>query len=128
MCVSAPASNNRHSRTSSSPTEALDGGFPLVLIDCLIAGRPVLATDVGEIEYMLRGKKGLAGDLVGLNDWEIPIDDLAAKIAKAATDRDYYDAMMAAIAPAMEKFDLELMLDKYTTIYRRLTAHRDADG
>ena len=109
------------------PSKFKGESFPLVLIDCLLAGRPVLATNVGEIEYMLNGSSGFAGDLVALNDWNIPIDELAQKMARAASDRDYYQTMMSAIAPAMEKFDLELMQQRYATVYCQLVKARDGN-
>ena len=35
--------------------------FPLVIIECLNAGTPVLASDIGEIRYMLTNDQGIAG-------------------------------------------------------------------
>ena len=48
------------------PSRFKGESFPLVLIDCLLSGKPVLASDVGEIRYMLDSTDGLAGELFDL--------------------------------------------------------------
>lgn len=47
---------------------------PLVVIDCLLAGKPVLASDIGEIRGMLDSPEGLAGQLFSLRDWELDLE------------------------------------------------------
>src|SRR5690606_2002964 len=46
---------------------------PLVLIDCLRSGKPVIASNVGEIRQMLVAGDGIAGELFDLDNWEIDI-------------------------------------------------------
>ena len=48
------------------PSRFKGESFPLVLIDCVLSGKPVLASDVGEIRYMLDSTDGLAGELFDL--------------------------------------------------------------
>ena len=59
---------------------------PLVLIDCLLSGKPVLASDIGEIRHMLDSDDGLAGELVDLEEWEIPVE--------ATPENDAADSIM----------------------------------
>lgn len=94
--------------------------FPLVLIDCLLAGRPVLATDAGEIEYMLSSDKGKAGIIVPLENWEIPIEELADAMVAAATDTRLYQSVSDSVDAARIKFDPSLMVKKYSSIYEEL--------
>ena len=43
------------------PSKFRGESFPLVIIECLQTGRPVLASDIGEVSYMLDSGDGLAG-------------------------------------------------------------------
>lgn len=93
--------------------------FPLVLIECLQSGRPMIASAIGEIPRMLAAPDGtLAGDLQPLDNWQVPIDDLAARIAAFATDPARLAAATAAVPAAAAKFDPALMRAAYARVYR----------
>lgn len=98
---------------------------PLVLIDCLWAGRPVLASHIGEIPGMLQGDGGLAGALFDLDDLSIDVERLAELIARLAVDKDAYAGMMAEVEHAVRRFDPEVMVGKYERAYESLM---DADA
>ena len=91
--------------------------FPLVLIDCLIAGQPFLATSVGEIPYMLSSDHGVAGEMVDLQDWEIPVDQLAEIIGKLAVDQKEYNILKSNVPHALQKFDTGLLQQNYDAVY-----------
>jgi glycosyltransferase involved in cell wall biosynthesis len=92
--------------------------FPLVLIECLQAGRPMIASAIGEIPRMLAAPDGrLAGDLQPLDDWQVPIEDLAARIAGFATDPARLAAARDAVPAAAAKFDPALMQEAYARVY-----------
>lgn len=98
--------------------------FPLVLIECLQAGRPMIASAIGEIPRMLATPDGaLAGDLQPLADWQIPVEDLAARIAAFATDPARLDAAMAAVPAAAAKFDPAAMRRAYGAVYLAAAGH-----
>jgi glycosyltransferase involved in cell wall biosynthesis len=96
--------------------------FPLVLIECLQAGRPMIASAIGEIPRMLRtemaeGGAALAGDLLPLANWQIPIQDLGTRIAAFATDPARLAAAEAAVPAAASKFDPARMRKAYGRLY-----------
>ncbi len=93
---------------------------PLVLIDCLWAGRPVLASRLGEIPGMLQGSHGLAGAAFDLQDLSIDVAALAVLVATAASDGEWYLGMLAQVESAVRKFDPELMVGKYEAVYDSL--------
>ena len=105
------------------PSRFSGESFPLTVIECLTAGRPVLASDVGEIRDMLGAEGDLAGCLFELRDWQIPVDELAEKISRCATDNHYYQCLSEAVTAAAEKFNPYTMRDKYAEVYSQL--HRD---
>ncbi len=96
--------------------------FPLVLIECLQAGRPMIASAIGEIPRMLAAPDGtLAGDLQPLTDWQVPIEDLATRIAAFATDPARLAAATSAVPAAAAKFDPTLMRAAYARVYREVS-------
>lgn len=95
---------------------------PLVLIDCLLAGRPMLASDVGEIRYMLETPQGPAGELFPLHDWQIDCHALADVIVALCDDPRRYSRVARRVAAAAEKFRIDTMLKEYEAVYRQVLA------
>lgn len=100
------------------PTMFRGESAPLVLIDCLLAGKPVLATDVGEIRQMLATDGGLAGELVALEGWAIPVETLGQVILTLANNAPAYQRLLSRVPQAAAKFDPNVMADKYEQVYR----------
>lgn len=90
---------------------------PLVLIDCLHSGKPVLASNIGEIRNMLELEDGLAGELFDLEDWAIPVETVGRIILKLANDPITYKGLLDNVPLAADKFDISVMVDKYEAVY-----------
>ncbi|MDR3371556.1 glycosyltransferase [Rhodoferax sp.] len=90
---------------------------PLVLIDCLLSGKPMLASNIGEIHRMLDSEGGLAGELVSLNDWTIPIETVGQVILTLANDPFAYQRLLHCVPLAAAKFDTDVMTDNYEEVY-----------
>jgi len=90
---------------------------PLVLIDCLRSGKPVLASNIGEIRNMLESEAGLAGELFDLKDWAIPVEDVGRIILELANDPIAYSRLLDNVHLAADKFDFGVMVDKYEAVY-----------
>ena len=91
---------------------------PFVVIECLQAGKPALASDLGEIRRMLDSQAGPAGELFTLQDWTIPIETVGAMILKLATDHVAYDRLLQRVPTAAAKFDPDRMVQEYEAVYR----------
>src|SRR5690606_24867463 len=91
---------------------------PLVLIDCLLTGRPMLASDIGEIRYMLDTAGGPAGELLPLNNWQLDVPALAQALRRLADDSDYYLTLLERVPDAARKFEIGAMVEKYEAVYR----------
>jgi glycosyltransferase involved in cell wall biosynthesis len=94
--------------------------FPLVIIDCLYANRPVLASNIGEIHTMLNDGDQCAGATFDLDDMKIPVDYVASLIAKFATDKEFYQESLMAIPTIILKYDPDEMIQKYGAIYTEI--------
>jgi len=107
------------------PSRFRGESFPLVVIDCLLAGRPVLASDLGEIKQMLTSESGkMAGDVFQLQEWSIPIETVANLIARYATDEVYYGDKLAEVKNVAEKFKLSTVLNKLEYYYNGLITEK----
>ncbi len=100
------------------PTRYRSESCPLVIIECMMAGRPVVSCDVGEIASMLTAPNGkMAGTVIRLKDWMIPIHDLAAAIRRFVVDDRAYLEATGAVAAARERFDIRAIAQAYRKIY-----------
>jgi glycosyltransferase involved in cell wall biosynthesis len=99
------------------PSRFMGESFPLVLIDCLMTGKPVLASNIGEINQMLTTPKGLAGLVFDLYNWQIPVESLAALIHKIANDSVLYEALSDRVKEAAQRFDPNHMVEEYERVY-----------
>jgi glycosyltransferase involved in cell wall biosynthesis len=107
------------------PSRFQGESFPLVIIDCLLSGRPVLASNVGEISNMIKAQSKQAGSLFDLDNWTIPINHVAKLIAEYATNNVLYAEHLQAVSLAAKKFDTKEMLHKYESVYRDLIGIRE---
>ncbi|MEP4147274.1 MAG: glycosyltransferase [Halioglobus sp.] len=100
------------------PSKFRGESFPLVIIECLQSGVPLLASDLGEISRMLEGKNGMAGAVVPLEDDKINIEALRDIIASIVTDQEMRQSMCAAVPEAAAKFDPAILANKHDIAYR----------
>lgn len=91
---------------------------PLVVIDCLLAGKPVLASDIGEIKRMLDSPDGLAGELLSLRDWTLDIEAIGRAIVDLANQPSRYETLCSKVSSAARKFSTVAMVDGYEEVYR----------
>lgn len=102
------------------PTRFPGESFPLVLIDSIMCGKPVLASEIGEINSMLASDQGKAGITFALEEWEIPIRKLAELIIEIANNRELYQHLTKRAKKAARKFDPELMVTQYEEYYYKI--------
>jgi glycosyltransferase involved in cell wall biosynthesis len=107
------------------PSRFKGESFPLSVIECLMAGTPVLASDIGEIRDMLTHPEGgLAGGLFSLSDWTLPIHEGASMIARFATDTTFYADAQKRVPEVAARFDIATVVDEYETIYARALSRK----
>jgi glycosyltransferase involved in cell wall biosynthesis len=96
---------------------SLSEGLPLALLEAMFAGRPIVASDVGEIAAAL--DHGAAGVLVPPGDPAA----LAASIDDLLTRPDRARALGAhARRRAADEYDVSHMVRRYRSIYEQLVA------
>lgn len=100
------------------PSRFKGESFPLVVIESLISGTPVLASDIGEIRYMLTTDAGMAGALCRLTeDWQTDVETMAQVIATLASDPEEMARLRACVPLAAKRFDPRRMAEQYDEVY-----------
>jgi glycosyltransferase involved in cell wall biosynthesis len=99
---------------------SLSEGLPLALLEAMFAGRPIVATDVGEVHSVLGTDAGL---LVPPGDGQA----LAAAISQFLLDpAAARDCGRRAASRAEGEYSLDRMVERYASIYSRLLGSRSS--
>jgi glycosyltransferase involved in cell wall biosynthesis len=101
------------------PSRFRGESYPLVLMDCLHAGTPVLASDVGEIRSMLQTSEGMAGILFQLTDWKIPVPQLTDLVLQLSDAKSgVLSDIRSHVSAAASKFSPDQLFKNYDIVYR----------
>lgn len=99
------------------PTRFSGESFPLVLLECVAAQRPMIATDVGEIRRIMTGASGPAGVIIPLENGQIPVNQLADAIARLARDEELLREVRKRTIAIKDKFSAPLVAKGYLSAY-----------
>ena len=104
------------------PSEFAGESFPLLLIDSLFSGRPVVSSNLGEVKNMLKTSSGeLAGAVFDLVNEKVPVETLSEILKTLANDAAEYEKISARVAGAAEKFSIAKVAEKYIEVYNFVT-------
>ncbi|GKQ63221.1 hypothetical protein KAM338_33980 [Aeromonas caviae] len=93
--------------------------FPLTIVDCLFAGKPYIATGVGEIKNMLTTDEGIAGQVIELDDWEVPVSQVAQVIATYATDSEALHLAESMVEKAANRYKIDVVVEQYVSLFEK---------
>ncbi len=100
------------------PSEFKGESFPLMIIDCLFCGKPVIVSNLGESGNQLLDEKGEpAGVVFDLKEDKVPVEELAHIIQRVADDAAYYGTLRGRVASASQKFRMERVAGAYIGVY-----------
>jgi glycosyltransferase involved in cell wall biosynthesis len=95
--------------------------YPLVIIDSLLSGTPVIATNVGEVPRMLTlDNNELAGILIPLDNWSVPFDKVEMEIINCLRDNSLYDRLKDNVLKISSRYDIRVIAKKHIDLYKRL--------
>ncbi|WP_143593544.1 glycosyltransferase [Synechococcus sp. 1G10] len=95
---------------------------PLTLIECLAAGTPYLASDIGEIASMLATPQGSAGCTIPLIQGRVPIEAFAKAILAYVENPQLLWHHRQLVPLAAGKFSAQAMLAAYRRVYAKALA------
>ena len=103
------------------PSEFAGESFPLLIIDSLFSGRPVVSSNLGESAEMLKTSSGeSAGIIFDLERGKVPINKLSEILFMLANNSAAYDKINSLVSSAAEKFLIETIADKYIAVYEKV--------
>ena len=98
---------------------------PLVIIECLQSGKPVIATNIGEISYELMDeKKQYAGELLKIEDGRVNVNDIVEAILQVTEHNEYYKLLKSRCESAAKKFDIKIVCNNYLQVYQNAIENR----
>jgi len=101
------------------PSRYAGESFPLVVIESLLCGKPVLASNLGEVRNMLSMEdNALAGAVFELKDMKIPIDEVARMVAEIAQNKKYYASMKKRAPRLASRYDILTVAQQYLNVYQ----------
>jgi glycosyltransferase involved in cell wall biosynthesis len=92
--------------------------FPLTIVDCLFAGKPYIASDVGDIRNILTAEAGLAGEVIKLDNWEIPIERSAQVVAAFVADRQKYAKSVSLAQDLAKRYQIDFVASRYVQLFQ----------
>lgn len=93
--------------------------FPLTIVDCLFAGKPYIASDLGDIKNMLSIEGAIAGAVIELEDWEVPVRHAGKVIAAFASEDDVYRGALKLVPTVAGRYKIDAVAKQYIDIFRR---------
>jgi glycosyltransferase involved in cell wall biosynthesis len=100
------------------PTYFPSESTPYSVIEYLSCGKPVIATNVGEIDQMLRTDDNeLAGLLIDLENGSIPVNKLTSCMEQMITDHELRWKCGQNALNSFQKFDMTSCVNSYRSIY-----------
>lgn len=100
------------------PSEFKGESFPLVIIDCLFSGKPMIVTDIGESGNQIQDIHGnIAGAIVPMKDGVFNINDLSQIIDRFVEDKDEYTRVTNNVMNIRKKFFIDIVAKQYLDVY-----------
>lgn len=101
------------------PSRFKGESYPLVIIECLMTGKPVVATAIAEVPNQIVDEDGKpAGLLVPLKDWHYNVEQLAEEMTRLANDEVLYGQLKSNTNSVCRKFAIDRIVLDYLEIYR----------
>jgi glycosyltransferase involved in cell wall biosynthesis len=100
---------------------SLSEGLPLALLEAMFSGRPIVASDVGEVRNVLAdGEAGIVVPMGDASALAAALDNLLATPARA------HELATRATHRATTEYDISRMVARYAAVYQGLLRHEPA--
>ena len=95
--------------------------FPMTLVEAMMVGKPVIATDVGEIGAMISSDSGIAGALIPIDKGKVSVDQLSEQILRFAQNAEDYEQACLMSCALARRFDIRDIAEQYLEIFANTT-------
>jgi len=104
------------------PTRFVGESYPLTIIEALLAGIPVIATDVGEIRSILEIDREPMGIIVPPNEDDAMFDESVTQAMRHLLDEQVYQDLRASVMRNRVKYSMDSLVERYIAIYQQVLA------
>ena len=98
---------------------------PLTLIEAMMVGKPIIASDIGDIKQMMTCNGKIAGAVYPLDQGKVPQNEVIEIMKKMIDDTDYYLKCCSVAQEKSKDFELSHIADLYYKIYRKSIENSD---
>lgn len=99
------------------PSYYVSESAPLCLIEAMMCGIPSVASNIGDIKYMLECDGELAGSVFDLENGAVNDAVLADRILQMVTDKSLYEQAAATAKKKREYYLIDNIAKMYLTVY-----------
>jgi glycosyltransferase involved in cell wall biosynthesis/GT2 family glycosyltransferase len=103
------------------PTYFISESQPLTLIEFMVQGKPIIATDIGEIRNMIIEENKEAGILLHLKNGSVDIDEMTEVIIKLVSDENLYKMMSMNSTELFSRYSMNLCAGNYLKVMDELS-------
>ena len=108
------------------PTVYKGESLPLVVIESLLVGTPVISTDVGEIRSQLVDENGdYAGEFIPVRQGKAGVPDMVEILIKYMKQPKLLQELQRRTKSAVKKFDFDKIVDRHMDLYQEICAKAD---
>ena len=94
--------------------------MPLSIIEAFSVGKPVIASDVGQIRQLLSCENGFAGEIFELKNGKIPIETVGNIIASFVLNTEKYTRAQANAEKKKRDFSIQNTTQLYLDVYKKV--------
>lgn len=102
------------------PSYFLGESMPLSIIEAFSVGKPVIASDVGQIRQLLSCENGFAGEIFELKNGKIPIETVGNIIASFVLNTEKYTRAQANAEKKKRDFSIQNTTQLYLDVYKKV--------
>ena len=100
------------------PSKFKGESYPIVLIEALVSGIPVVASNIGEIKSMMTSEENdISGSVIDLKNWKIDEDVWCNEILKLIQDKNYYNTKKEIVQKVAKKFSPQKISTEYEDVF-----------
>ncbi|WP_167958659.1 glycosyltransferase [Anaerosporobacter faecicola] len=92
---------------------------PLTIIEAMMCGKPVIATDLGDIRNMLSWKGKYAGHIIPVKNWKMSLIKVQEAMLSFVNDEEQYQSFCRIAIEKSKSFHIHVIAEQYVDVYDR---------